>query len=181
MQKNEQQKTQKNKKTKRFLCFLTHNRLLGALIERMRSTPMEASDYCKKEGNYVGKLSNVIKGSDVLKRCLNLAEQGDLESIKVDHPEHYIWYKSTYQSILKFDLSELNGLCRIWINAHTRCGKNYALHSLKDVFVKTINKWWDGYRNEKYVLISDVEPDHWYLIILLMQLKPGSLLISLVT
>ena len=34
------------------------------------------------------------------------------------------------------------------------------LYYKNDVYVKNINKWWDGYANERIVLISDVEPDH---------------------
>lgn len=41
-----------------------------------------------------------------------------------------------------------------------RCEKDYAVRILTSVFVKSIKKWWDGYKNEKYVLISDVEPSH---------------------
>lgn len=137
-------------------------RLPGAHIEKMRGTPEEALEYCKKDGDYTeyGALPTVAKASDVFKRCTDLAQSGDLESIKMDYPGYYIRYKSSFESMLKFDINELNGSCGIWIDGPPRCGKNYAVRSLKDVFVKSMNKWWDGYKNEKYVLISDVEPDH---------------------
>lgn len=57
-------------------------------------------------------------------------------------------------------MNEYSGSGGIWVSGPPRCGKDYAVRTLLNVYVKPINKWWDGYKNEKYVLISDVEPSH---------------------
>lgn len=62
--------------------------------------------------------------------------------------------------MLKFDISELSGSCGIWINGPLHCGKDYAVRTLDLLYVNSINKWYDGYKNEKCVLISDVETSH---------------------
>lgn len=83
-----------------------------------------------------------------------------MERIKEDYPGYYLRYKSTFECMLKHDLNELTGSCGIWISGPLRCEKDYAVRNLESLYVKNINKWWDGYKNEKYVLISDVEPSH---------------------
>lgn len=83
-----------------------------------------------------------------------------MEWIKLDYPGYYLCYKSTLQSLLKYDIKELNGSCGVWICKPPRCGKDYAVRKLEDVYVKPLSKWWDGYRNERHVLLSDVEPNH---------------------
>lgn len=134
-------------------------RLPGCHVEKMRGTPEKAANYCKKDGDYTeyGTVPHIVKSCDAFKRCISLAETGNLEQIKMDYPGHFLRYKSCLQSMLKFDLTELSGSCGIWIDGPPRCGKDFAVRSLKDVYIKPINKWWDGYKNEKYVLISDVE------------------------
>lgn len=134
----------------------------GGHFEKMRGTPEEASDYCKKDGDFseFGVLPTIVKSSDVFKECISRAENGLLTSVKRDFPGVYLRYKSTLHSLRTFTVDELENSCGIWICGPPRCGKDYAVRQLKDVYMKPLSKWWDGYKNEKYVLISDVEPNH---------------------
>lgn len=49
----------------------------------------------------------------------------------------------------------------IWIWGPSRTGKTYwARHfSNKRIYVKPINKWWDGYDGQEIVIIEDIDPD----------------------
>ncbi|GIX69585.1 replication-associated protein [Caerostris darwini] len=57
-------------------------------------------------------------------------------------------------------VKQLNGSCGVWICGPPRCGKDASVRDPGDVYMKNLNKWWDGYNNERFVLLSDVEPDH---------------------
>lgn len=43
-------------------------------------------------------------------------------------------------------------------------GKSWTIREqYEPLYVKPINKWWDGYNGEPYVLIDDIDPDHSFL------------------
>ena len=52
----------------------------------------------------------------------------------------------------------------LWIHGPAGTGKSkmvwqYGLQFNKAIYVKILNKWWDGYNNEPIVLMDDVTPD----------------------
>lgn len=49
-----------------------------------------------------------------------------------------------------------------WIVGKPRVGKSYAVREAfgKDLFIKPINKWWDGYAGESVVLLDDFDKNH---------------------
>nr|QTE03550.1 MAG: replication-associated protein [Phylloscopus fuscatus CRESS-DNA-virus sp.] len=133
-----------------------------AHIERARGTPQEAAEYCRKDGNYreVGRLPEVSCGGDRFRAILVSAENGAIESVKRDYPALYIRYKTTLHSLAKYDVTELDNSCGVWICGPPRCGKDASVRKLGDVYNKPLSKWWDGYEGQKLVLISDIEPQH---------------------
>ncbi|GIY51557.1 replication-associated protein [Caerostris darwini] len=134
----------------------------GSHIEVSRGTCQEAADYCKKDGNYkeFGRLPTIKQSSNPFKDVLNAAERGEISTIKEEYPALYLRYKTNILSSVKFRINELNGSCGVWICGPPRCGKDSSVRSLESVYMKNLNKWWDGYENERFVLICDVEPDH---------------------
>lgn len=57
--------------------------------------------------------------------------------------------------ILKGDLDNL------WLWGAPGTGKTkWAWENNKDMYIKAINKWWDGYNNEEVVLLDDWDPKH---------------------
>lgn len=136
--------------------------LPGAHLERTRGTPEECADYCRKDGDFVEfgciptTTGRPTQFGDVLRKAAN----GEITSIKEEHPGIYLRYKATLLSEISFTTTELSNSCGVWLVGPPRSGKDYAVRQLKSVYSKNLNKWWDGYRNEDNVLISDVEPDH---------------------
>lgn len=57
--------------------------------------------------------------------------------------------------------SELDGdLTNEWIWGDTGCGKSrYAHDTYPNNYPKPLNKWWDGYNDQEYILLEEVSPD----------------------
>lgn len=68
----------------------------------------------------------------------------------------------TLESLLKFNIQYLDESRGLWLYGSPGSGKDYSIYTYfgNDLYIKPLSKWWDGYRNQKYVLISDVEPFH---------------------
>ncbi|XP_015919340.2 uncharacterized protein [Parasteatoda tepidariorum] len=95
-----------------------------------RGTPEEAANYGKKDGTFKEY------------RCFS--------------PTVTRYKKSIGGS----SVEQLKESCGVWLCGPPRCGKDYAVRQIKSLFIKSLNKWWDGYQNEEAVLLSDVGPSH---------------------
>ena len=60
------------------------------------------------------------------------------------------------------ELSIMDGeLENLWLTGDPGTGKTkYAWEHYPDLYVKAINKWWDGYHNQETVLLDDWDPRH---------------------
>lgn len=90
-----------------------------------------------------------------------LAKQGNWEDIESDIK---IKYYSTLKRIA-FDHatppSNLSSPCGVWIYGPPGVGKSHSAREWHpNLFVKNLNKWWDGYKGEKQVLLDDVGHEH---------------------
>lgn len=137
----------------------------GAHFERARGTPAEASDYCKKDENFkeFGTLPSTTGRTTGLGDVLAAAQRGDFAYIKTQHPGTWFRYKAAILTSIEYDTTELNNSCGVWMCGPPRSSKDYGVLQLADmskVYLKCLNKWWDGYQNQPYVLISDVQPSH---------------------
>ncbi len=133
------------------------------------STPKQASDYCKKDGlfteygvlppptNKVGTESNKRKWVD----AYTAAKDHDLEKIPEDM---LIRYYHAFKRIIQDNPKQMKSLdttCGIWITGPTGVGKSkLAREMYPDLYDKPLNKWWDGYKGQDFVLLDDVEPHH---------------------
>ncbi|GBL96609.1 Tubulin delta chain [Araneus ventricosus] len=131
-----------------------------AILRRTRA--QRAKEYCKKDGDFeeYGRLPDSQHRSDAFAAILASAEEGDVESIKRYYPGRYIRYKGNILSSVTFRTSDLGNSCGVCICGPPRCGKDAGVRRLGNLFSKPVNKWLGGYRNEKFVLLSDIEPSH---------------------
>lgn len=97
---------------------------------------------------------------DKFSRSIRLAEEGNLEEVKEDLPGIYLRHKSTLESLAQYDTEDLDNSCGIWISGPPRSGKDFAVRQLADLYVKPATKWWCGYKGERNILISDLDPSH---------------------
>lgn len=162
-----------------YICFNSKKTLGACKIlcirahwEVMRGTPQQASDYCKKDGDYIEcgtlPLSQGVAGGQAsaarFKRNIDLAKEGKLsELIEIDPAsavQHYHSYKRIMQDFPKVP-KDLDNTCGQWIYGETGIGKSRkARLDNTDIFDKPCNKWWDGYQGEKTVLIDDFDKFH---------------------
>lgn len=78
----------------------------------------------------------------------------------------YIRYQASFKRMRKEDAANAADLpyadhYGIWIWGPPRTGKSHmARNDYAPIYLKDINKWWDGYDGEDNVLIDEFSPDH---------------------
>lgn len=137
-----------------------------AHLEITRGTPIQASDYCKKDGVYreFGSLPLAKTEAATKKRkadyelAVSLAKQQKLYEVD---PALLLRHGSNLRMICKdhpIKVAPLNYLPGIWLYGKSGIGKSRTARWLyPDAYDKPINKWWDGYQNEDYVILDDVD------------------------
>lgn len=162
-----------------YVCFVNRKRLTGvkkldstAHWEIKRGTVRQAVEYCKKDGVVYERGDRPVEersNANVYSKCIELAESGDMESLKQDYPGQFLRYKRTFDGLLRYPTPVLPEPRGYWIYGAPGSGKDSNVMLLKP-FVKSHNKWWDGYAGEKYVLLSDfTRDDMQYLTTYLLQ------------
>lgn len=125
--------------------------------EMKRGTVSEAVAYCKKDGDVheEGDLPSDDSGVAV-RKCIQYARAGDMKSVEELSPALFLRYKRTFEGLRKFDLPVLTEPTGYWIHGLPGSSKDSNVLKLQP-FVKSHNKWWDGYEGQKYVLLSDLD------------------------
>ena len=133
-------------------------------LEVRKGTPRQASEYCKKEGQFVehGKLSSQGHRTDLneLKNTV-LASNDTDDAVVLEHFDVYCRYKNGIDRL--FDIRNRSKKRTemtkgIWLWGATGVGKSHTAFELAgdDMFVWTDdNGWWDGYHGQKTVVIND--------------------------
>lgn len=146
---------------------------LGAHLEMMRGTPAQSKTYCSKEDPKpleLGECPTVDGGSREKTRwkdAYDLAKKGRIDEIE-DHQilvSSYLSLKQIQKDHPVQDVAVHNDPTIVYLYGVPGAGKSfYARHEFTEKYghpyVKEINKWWDGYQGEKFVLIDDLSPEH---------------------
>lgn len=91
------------------------------------------------------------------------ARRGDISSILTQHPDVGVRFYASLKHIARDHMvapPDLTGVCGLWIWGPPGVGKShYAREHYKDLYLKMMNKWWDGYQPNvhKNVLIDDFD------------------------
>lgn len=138
----------------------------GAHIEKRRGTPEEASEYCKKEGDYFeeGVCSKSGRRTDLEAVAEKIKGGASDLQIADAHPAVFIRY---YRGLREYRQVLRASVQRSW---KTRChiyygvpGSGKSLQALQlgrqlsgtSVYYKPRGDWWDGYEEHEVVIIDD--------------------------
>jgi hypothetical protein len=144
------------------------------LDQRVHAEPCKSEqasiDYCQKQETRVegplefGEPPFHANKKEDWDKIWEAAKQGDLESIPATiRTIHYKTLKAIAKDHMIFkDSDHLRG---IWIWGEAGSGKSrwvrqQALEMGYGLYPKLCNKWWDGYQNEKLVVMDDLGPNH---------------------
>ncbi len=153
-----------------YCCFKNRKRLTAvkkiwprAHLEPKGGTPQEASDYCKKDDDFdeYGDLPTTLKIR--VKRdwdeAFELAKNHKMDEIPKNMLIPYYHAFKRIQQDYPRKLDDLPGPCGIWITGPSGSGKSWdARHNYGPYYLKTLNKWWDGYRDEDLCIVEDISP-----------------------
>lgn len=161
--------------------FNTVKKILGdeTHIEMSRGTVKEASDYCKKDGDFYEKGTlpeeQQTRGGQATKRkweeALKAAKEGRFDDLP---PDLYIRYRNSFKQIYQEEVNrntkeipDINLKDHfLWIYGPTGTGKSHLARELAkridpdhQPYLKGLNKWWTGYKMQKVVIIEEACPD----------------------
>lgn len=138
--------------------------------ERQRGTPVQAADYCKKDGDFFESgpaPSERERGGSVERlrweTALRAAEDGRFEDIPADIRIRYD--NALYRIRARFlqNVKTVEGpLQHEWWYGEPGTGKTSRAHrEYPDAYLKDPEtQWWDGYNGEEVVIIDDVDKYH---------------------
>lgn len=152
-----------------FVILKKNHRLSGvkklnsrAHWEIAKGTSHQAADYCKKDGDFheVGTPPRQGERTD-LTFVANLIKDGaSVREVADEAPETFMKFSKgiySYKLLLSdgYDHDQTRG---IWIWGPPGTGKSHAARNFDtDLYIKPQNKWWDGYENQKTVLLDDLD------------------------
>lgn len=124
--------------------------------------------YSTKDGDYeehgVRPMTPKEKGAREIERwerTRNLAKAGTIEEVDADI---YLRMYRTLKEIAKDHMPDVDSIPELeneWIYGVSGSGKTRGvLERYPEAYLKTCNKWWDGYQGEETVLIDDIDETH---------------------
>jgi len=140
-------------------------RLLGDVhIECPKGTPYQNYVYCSKEKNVIVEIgSRPIDGksgkskTDYLE-VIRHARSGDLVTLEQEFPRIFFSQRGAIDKLRlegpKPEWKEKRGL---YLVGSPRCGKSRFANTFDDSYIKPPTKWWDGYTNQKVVILEDLD------------------------
>jgi len=149
-----------------------------AHLEVMRGDIGASEEYCSKEGDFfeigvapISKAAASARGgaatAERYEELWSLAKDGKMEEIEPDlRVKHYATIRSIRKDYGKrpADLALPAG-CRVgvWIWGVPGAGKSRWIRHFyggDQLYDKQLNKWWDGYTDERYVVLDDLDVNH---------------------
>lgn len=137
-------------------------KLLGgrAHLEPRKGTPLQASDYCKKDGMFTerGNLSQQGKRSD-LHEVADLVRERGIEGVIDEVPHMFIKYAKGIERLNELYMKPRTEKPKVvWLWGQSGVGKTReAFNVPEDMTVYSWNqtKWWNGYAQQFRIVIDD--------------------------
>lgn len=144
--------------------FSALSKLFPWHIEKRRGTAVQASSYCKKDGDFYenGTISNPGARND-LKALVD-----DCKERRLSREDFFQEYAKTYARYPRFcqevndhyhPPTTLEALDFRWYVGPTGTGKSRTARTeFPDAYIKSVNKWWDDYSSQSAVIIDEWSP-----------------------
>jgi len=140
----------------------------GCHVESMRGTIQQATEYCKKDGDFIERgekpLSSKEKGMTEKSRwttILKRAKEGDHTWFEQNEPNVWIHMSKKLKAFHEISgvVLEYLDTPHEWWYGPTGTGKSRKVwKDYPDHYQKSLNKWWDGYTGQDVVVIEEWSP-----------------------
>lgn len=142
-------------------------------LEPRKGTALQASDYCKKDGDYfeAGGMSKP-QGfrSDLEGAIETIQTKRSLKAVAEEHPHTFIKFSKGLSQYFVASLPKRTDppIC-YWFYGKSGTGKTREAYTYStDIYSKNPDsKWWDGYEQNECVLLDDLRREHFPLTTLL--------------
>lgn len=145
--------------------------------EITRGNPKQASDYCKKDGDFLerGELPespSAAGGEATRQKWLaihSLAKHKRVDEFLRDYPQESFLHLNKFRELQnEYALKprQIDTLTNFWYIGKSGSGKSRtARQRYPEAYIKpTATKWWPNYHGENEVIIDDVGKDHEYVL-----------------
>lgn len=159
------------------VIIATKTKVRGSAIARIFGTGIKIElTRSERAENYVFKDETAIegtrfeKGQKLMKRnsktdwkkIKDLAVAGELTKISEENPQVFI---SSYRTLKQISIDymvapqDMSSTTGVWIYGPPGVGKSHFARDTygRDLYMKAQNKWWDGYQNQRFVLLDDLD------------------------
>jgi len=133
-----------------------------AHFEAAKGTGLQNQTYCLKQGNVLvdrgdmpaDKSKNLTDWSAIRELC----KEGRMEEIDdKTFVQRYTTIRAIAKDYAQKKPAEANTTGEWWYGPSGSGKSKTARETYPDAYIKGVNKWWDGYRNEDVVIIEDLD------------------------